>query len=55
MNQASFEFPLSDFEEVTAKYFSEGKKPNKKQIALAIKKCLQWNKNRIKLGLKPYK
>ena len=55
MNQVSFDFPLTEFELVTAKYFSEGKKPNKKHIALAIKKCLQWNKNRIKLGLNAYK
>ncbi|MCJ8293382.1 MAG: hypothetical protein MJK15_03165 [Colwellia sp.] len=55
MNQVSFEFPLTDFEEITAKYFSEGKKPTKKHIAMAVKKCRKWNSDRIKLGLKVWR
>ncbi len=55
MNQNSFDFPLTEFEEATAKYFSDGKKPNESNIALAIKKCKIWNEIRAKKGLKPYK
>lgn len=54
MSQTSFDFPLTDFEQVTVKYFAGRKKPTEKQIALAVKKCLEWNSKRIKLGLKPY-
>lgn len=54
MPQSSFDFPLSDFELITAKYFSEGKEPKKNHIALAIKKCKQWNDQRITKGLKPW-
>lgn len=54
MIQTSLDFPLTDFEDITARYFSEGKKPTKKHINLAIKKCLEWNTTRIKLGLKPW-
>lgn len=55
MKQKTFHFPLSELEEVTAKYFSGNDNPNKSHIALAIKKCKVWNVNRFKLGLKPYK
>ncbi len=42
MQQSTFNFPLTDFEDITARYFSEGKKPTKKHINLAIKKCFEW-------------
>jgi len=52
--QSSFDFPLTDFENITARYLAEGKKPSKKHIALAIKKCLFWNTQRVKKGLTPW-
>lgn len=55
MIQNNFDFPLSELEEVTVKYFSEGKQPSQANIALAIKSCKVWTDNRAKLGLKPYK
>lgn len=54
MKQASLALPLTEFEEITAKYFADKKKPNDSQIALAVKKCSQWNKRRIEKGLKPW-
>ena len=52
MKQANLNLPLTEFEEITAKYFAGKKKPNDSQIALAVKKCNQWNKERIEKGLK---
>lgn len=45
---------LTNFEKITALYLSEGKTPTKRHIELAIKKCKQWNKQRIDKGLKPW-
>ncbi len=52
--QNSFDFPLTEFENIKARYFSEGKDPKKNHIAMAIKKCKEWNDKRIKLGLTPW-
>jgi hypothetical protein len=54
MKQASLNLPLTEFEEITAKYFAGEKKPSDSQIALAVNKCNQWNKERVKKGLKPW-
>lgn len=58
MKQASFEsmeLQLTEFEDITARYFSDGKEPSKANIKLAVNKCKQWNDQRIKSGLKPWK
>lgn len=52
MKKANLNLPLTEFEEITAKYFAGKNKPNDSHVDLAVNKCNQWNKERIKKGLK---
>lgn len=45
---------LTEFELITARYFSGDDNPTKKHIELAIKKCAKWNKVRLDKNLKEW-